>query len=115
MKQVRWYVDRRTESDDELNVSMPEGRKLKYVDFTVCGGECRNGMTPKESSSPSNGTNPTKENIDSLTSIGYSPVVQWGMQVAQVVCFVRRKSPTAAVARKTYSNNLGEESHVDNN
>ena len=56
-----------------------------------------------------------------------SPVVEWG---CQVVCFVRRKSPTAAVARmtytknlsptaavarKTYSNNLGEESHVDNN
>ena len=33
----------------------------------------------------------------------------------EVVCFVRRKSPTAAVARKTYSINLGEESHVDNN
>ena len=43
---------------------------------SVCGGECRNGMTPKkESSSPSNGTSPIR------------------------VCCVRRKSPIAAVAQ----------------
>jgi len=72
----------------------------------------------KESSFPSNGTNPMKENIDSLTSSFKNTNIiseEEYKYCQEVVCFVRRKSPTVAVARKTYSINSGEESHIDNN